>query len=124
MDAELSALALPSRLQAAGEPLLGRGGVDLDRTLRLFRLRSVLARWGGELLEIAGGEAVAHGAVGELDLCVGVLETEQRTGLAGGEPPLAEQVEHLVRQAEEAERVGHRGTRLADAGGDLLLRKA
>src|SRR5947199_4042193 len=93
VDAELPTLsprALPfdldAGLQPAGEALLGGGGMDLDRTVRLLWLAALL-RLGGQTLEVAGGEPVAHGAVGEPDLRLRILNGEQRAGLAGGAPP-------------------------------------
>ena len=96
--------------------------MDLDRTVRL--LRSARSRGAAHRSRSRGGEPLAHGALGEADLLLGVGERQQRARLAGGELPLAQQLPHLLRQAQQAERVGDGGAGLADAGGDLLLGQA
>src|SRR3954454_2898359 len=109
---------LDLRLEPAGELLRRRRGVDLDRPGGFFLLL-LLRR--GLAFEIAGGEPFADGAFGEEDLLLGSGEREKRAGLPHRELSSPEQILDLFGEAEEAERIGDGGPRLADADGDLFL---
>src|ERR1700730_1527903 len=111
MEADLqlppSALApdLHLGLQAAGELLLGRRGVDLDLLWGAF---GALARRRGQLLELACRELFADRPLGKGDLLLAASQGQQRARLTGRELAGTQQLANLWRQLQQAQGIGDR----------------
>ena len=70
------------------------------------------------------GQFLFHHLICSLSLEVRLIEPEQRPGVALGAAVIPEQSQHVLRQAEEPEFIGHRRLGLAQTAGGFLLRKA
>src|SRR5258708_30224413 len=108
MEADLQLAAAASApdlhlgLQAPGQLLLGRRGVDLDLP---WVTLGALARRRRQLLELASGELVADRPLGEGDLLVRASQRQQRTRPAGPPPAGAPPAPYPGRQQLHARRL-------------------